>query len=234
MRHAPPMSAHYAERPGTHRAVAAVWMSSTAQTSSALVAADGCFDLIVRANDRDISAFIYRPVPHAHHALAEAGDRFIGVRLQPGWGAALLAHADLLETVERRAIEDASALESLVARAVDAHKKQPDIVGAFIEEARAAAGTLRLTARTSTTHERELQRACQTWLGMTPKAFLRIERIWAARNAIQRGIPLAIVAAEFGYADQAHLTREARHLLGMTPRELGAAGNLQDVSAPRR
>lgn len=227
------MSAHYAERPGTHRAVAAVWTSSTAQTTSKLIAADGCFDLIVHTTRRDHSAFIYRAVPCAHHALAEAGHTFIGVRLKPGWGAALLAHPDLIETVERHAIEDASALESLVARAVDAHKKQPDIVGAFIEEARAAAGTLRLTARTSTTHERELQRACQAWLGMTPKTFLRIERMWAARSAIQRGIPLAIVAAEHGYADQAHLTREARQLLGMTPREL-AAGNLQDLPAPRR
>ncbi len=228
------MSAHYVERPGSHSAVAAVWSSSAAHTGSALVAADGCFDLIVRANDRALTASIYRPVPHAHHALAEAGDRFIGVRLKPGWGAALLAHADLLETVERRAIDDASALESLVARAVDAHIKQPDIVGEFVEEARAAAGTLRLTARTSTTHERELQRTCRTWLGMTPKAFLRIERMWAARSAIRCGIPLAIVAAEHGYADQAHLTREARQLLGITPRALGTAGNLQDVSAPRR
>jgi AraC-like DNA-binding protein len=43
-----------------------------------------------------------------------------------------------------------------------------------------------------------------------------------------------VVAADLGYADQAHLTREIRELLGLKPRELRPVGILQDVAAPIR
>jgi AraC-like DNA-binding protein len=92
---------------------------------------------------------------------------------------------------------------------------------------------MRLTG-ISAARERELQRACRRWLGLSPKAFLRIERVWAAREAIRGGGPLAMIAAELGYADQAHLAREVRELLGVTPRALRPVGILQDLTAPSR
>lgn len=69
---------------------------------------------------------------------------------------------------------------------------------------------------------------------MPPKSFLRIERAWAARAAIGEGTPLAAVAADLGYADQAHMTRDVHALLGLTPRELRAVGFLQDSFRPNR
>jgi len=125
-------------------------------------------------------------------------------------------------------------LESLVASALDAHSGPPNVVADFIETARATAGRVRLTSPSPTSRERELQRACRRWLGVTPKTFLRIERAWAAREAIREGTPLATVAADVGYADQAHLTREIRELLGVTPRQLQPVGILQDETKPHR
>ena len=93
---------------------------------------------------------------------------------------------------------------------------------------------MRLTGGLAASRERELQRACRRWLGLSPKAFLRIERVWAARAEIRAGAALATVAADLGYADQAHLTREVRALLGVTPRDLRPVGILQDVAAPSR
>ena len=59
-------------------------------------------------------------------------------------------------------------------------------------------------------------------LGLAPKAYarvLRFERVVAAVRAA--GAPrLAEVAADAGYADQPHLTREVRALAGMTPGQL--------------
>lgn len=224
----------YHERPGRHFAVAAVWSSAAVAPGATLVAADGCFDLILRAsNHRPPSAFVHTPVARAHHVPLEIGDRHVGIRLRPGFGAALLERPDLLTAAKRFTLECPDALESLVVGVVEEHGKPPSIVSDFVEEARASAGSLRLTG-SSVSRERQVQRACRTWLGLSPKAFLRIERAWAAREAIRAGAPLAMIAADLGYADQAHLTREVRELLGVTPRELRPVGILQDQPAPSR
>lgn len=227
------VNAEYQERAGRHVAVAAVWSSVAVVPSATLVAADGCFDLIVRTTNRGhVSAFVYTPVTRAHYATVEAGDRYVGVRLRPGFGAALLQHTELVTAAEQFA-NCPEELESIVANAVETCGEQPSIVADFVEEARKFAGNLRLT-RGSTARERELQRACHRWLGLSPKAFLRIERVWAAREAIRAGRPLATVSADFGYADQAHLTREVRELLGVTPRALRGVGNLQELAVSLR
>ena len=226
--------AWYHERPGRHPAVAAVWSSVAIAPGATLIAADGCFDLIVRASCHGVAAFVYTPVARAHHATVAAGDRHVGVRLRPGFGAALIRRPDIVRLAARSAVERPDELEALVASAVDEHTRRPSIVADFVEAARATAGSLRLTAGASGARERELQRACQRWVGLSPKAFLRIERVWAAREAIRTGGPLAMIAVEFGYADQAHLTREVRQLLGVKPGELRPVGFLQDGAAPNR
>jgi len=221
----------YRERPGRHPAVAAVWSSAAAATGAAVVAADGCFDLIVRtSNQGSVAAFVYTPVALAHHVTVEAGDRHVGVRLRPGFGPVLVGRPALVRAAEGLGVDRADELEALVVNAVEEHARPPNIVADFVEEARASAGALRLTGHSSASRERELQRACRKWLGLSPKAFLRIERGSAARDAIRTGAALATIAADLGYADQAHLTREVRELLGVTPRELRRVGNLQDLA----
>ncbi|WP_239009749.1 helix-turn-helix domain-containing protein [Delftia lacustris] len=68
--------------------------------------------------------------------------------------------------------------------------------------------------------ERSLRRLCHAQFGYGPKTLervLRFQRLLAlARSDRQAG--LAALAAEAGYADQAHLSREVRALCGITPR----------------
>lgn len=75
---------------------------------------------------------------------------------------------------------------------------------------------------------RELQRRSREDLGMTLKGFQRLARFQAALAALARppGRPLADLALNLGYADQAHFTREVRAFSGLPPgrlaRQLGA------------
>ena len=56
------------------------------------------------------------------------------------------------------------------------------------------------------------------FVGLTPKELARIERLReSAVAAIGPGARWVDIAAKQGYADQPHLVREFRRLLGLTP-----------------
>jgi AraC-like DNA-binding protein len=62
-----------------------------------------------------------------------------------------------------------------------------------------------------------LARSFSRFFGIAPHAYVLGRRMEAARERILRGQPLADVAAEIGFADQAHFTRRFRHYLGVPP-----------------
>jgi methylphosphotriester-DNA--protein-cysteine methyltransferase len=69
--------------------------------------------------------------------------------------------------------------------------------------------------------ERQLRRRCQASVGYGPRMLARILRFRRFLSRIDAGAAdLARVAAEAGYADQAHLTRESTRLAGLTPAAL--------------
>jgi len=75
-------------------------------------------------------------------------------------------------------------------------------------------------ARRHATSRRQLERDFHHWLGVTPGAYARLVRFQRAAGAVADGVPLAHVAADHGYADQAHMTRTFREIAGITPREV--------------
>lgn len=70
--------------------------------------------------------------------------------------------------------------------------------------------------------ERSVRRETKRVFGFGPKMLERIVRLQHFLNFAQkrRGDGLASLAAAAGYADQAHLSRDARGLTGMTPKTL--------------
>jgi AraC-like DNA-binding protein len=77
--------------------------------------------------------------------------------------------------------------------------------------------------------ERSFRRRCRATIGVGPKALQRMLRFQGflakVQYAVSRGRPpagdgLALMAAEAGYADQSHLTRECVRLTGRPPRVL--------------
>jgi len=87
-------------------------------------------------------------------------------------------------------------------------------VGAAAEEIGIAARTLRSAASGE--------------LGLPPKHYARIERLFTALAASRR-LSWAEVAADSGFSDQAHLVREFRSLLGETPTRFAARGRSMPI-----
>ena len=66
-------------------------------------------------------------------------------------------------------------------------------------------------------------RAFRRTFGLPPHAYVMGRRLEAARERILDGTPLADVAADVGFVDQAHLSRRFKAFLGTTPGRFGRA-----------
>ena len=82
---------------------------------------------------------------------------------------------------------------------------------------------------------RSLQRLVREQLGLTPKWLIRRYRMQEAAAALAASdtLSLAELAASVGFADQAHLTREFRVVIGQTPRQYAIAARAASASAVR-
>lgn len=67
--------------------------------------------------------------------------------------------------------------------------------------------------------ERTVTRLARRFVGVAPAAIIRRRRLQEAAEQLRGdpGIPLAEIAARHGYADQSHLSRDFRAVLGFTP-----------------
>jgi AraC-like DNA-binding protein len=73
-----------------------------------------------------------------------------------------------------------------------------------------------------------LTRVFRDEVGMPPHAYQTQARLGRARSLLLRGWPPARVAQETGFADQSHLTRRFKRLVGVTPgRYAGRSKNVQ-------
>jgi AraC-like DNA-binding protein len=135
---------------------------------------------------------------------------------------------DIVQRLEAQQLQE--AFGGVCVRAVDAR---------FVTAARAlAAGcSVGAAAERVALGARQLDRLFADRVGVSPKMFARIVRFRRAAIAARSGAPLATAAAEAGYADQSHFTREVRALTGRPPLELLPAmadvASVQDVASWR-
>jgi AraC-like DNA-binding protein len=76
--------------------------------------------------------------------------------------------------------------------------------------------------------ERALQRLVRRRVGLSPKWLIQRRRLHEASARLRNrpgAVTLAEVAADLGYADQSHFTRDFRSVTGMTPGEFAARYN---------
>jgi AraC-like DNA-binding protein len=110
---------------------------------------------------------------------------------------------------------------TLLDRLADAPAVDPVATRAASMLAARAAPPVWDLARRFDLSERQLRRRVEAAAGYPPRTLARILRfqrfLGAARSSGPSGLDLARLAAEAGYADQAHLTRDSRRLAGLPP-----------------
>lgn len=230
------VSGAYEERPAAAIPDAVVWCSVA--DGDRRVLPDGCSDLML-LGDRLVIA---GPDTAAHISALAPGTSLVGIRFAPGWGPCVFGvPADEVRD-QRVALDELwapSGVRSLEARLLDA-----DLVdrGPLLERiaadrlADAGTGPDRIVvaaARRLGTGEsvdtvagavgvspRQLRRLAHESFGYGPKLLARILRLGRALDLVRAGRPPAAAAAETGYVDQAHLSRDVKDLTGTTLRGL--------------
>ncbi len=205
------------------------------------VVPDGHVDLVFDAERREAYVAGPRDTPlEVEHARAT---ELLGVTLSPGSAMALLAlEAGALSPgwspLESVLGERGRALAERVADAPTALLRV-SVVETFLlarlapkdrrleralsvidaSDGRVAVAEL---GRETGTSPRNLSRLFHAWVGLSPKHFARIVRAQAALKRLTEHEPteFGALAAELGYADQAHLARELKEIAGAAPSRL--------------
>lgn len=220
-----------------------LWQSQLAADAGGhiTVLPDGCVDILWR----DGTLFVVGPDRVAAHPALAPGAQVLGARFRPGQALAALGLplADIVgqavPLVELKAgwavqaagsIGDTAPAERLQRMAqclqqhmgaapIDAQAQRANVL--FQQLASGQASLDALAARLNLS-PRSLRRFSQAQFGYGAKT---LERILRLQRFLRHGRAaplhsLAMLAADAGYADQSHLSREARELAGMTAAEL--------------
>jgi AraC-like DNA-binding protein len=100
----------------------------------------------------------------------------------------------------------------------------------YLEEHATESVTLAALARFAGLSAFHLCRVFGETVGMTPHAYQTQVRVRRAKSLLRAGLPIALVAAEVGFYDQAHLTRHFKRIVGVTPgRYASAAATIRPI-----
>ncbi len=240
---------------GLRGALTCFWVSVVppdAAPSVTAVMPDGCVDLIWQNGH---GAFVAGPDTGPCPVTDPPGTVYVGARFRPGAGGPALGVplarlrdqrvdlADLLPALAGRlpaGLPPQIALLTtirLAAELVTAGPPDPLVVQATSLLARGRSNVAEL-GRELAVSERQLRRRFDDAVGYGPKMMhrvLRFRQVVHQLSAGRRAVDLASLAAQAGYADQAHLTRETTQLAGLPPAALARtfAAPLTSLTAAR-
>jgi AraC-like DNA-binding protein len=203
---------------------------------------DGCIDVVAIGDD----VIVAGPTTYTTTVTVRPGSMTVGMRLHPG-AAPPLVRLDASELRDRDvAVEDvwgrggaeltervaegrgwrarmAMLVDDVTGRVDEDREPDPVALGAVEVLGGRPSRPLSRLADDVGLSERQLRRRVEAAVGYPPSTLariLRFQRFLDAARAAGPGRHLAALAADAGFADQAHLTRESNELTGLSPAAL--------------
>lgn len=130
-------------------------------------------------------------------------------------GTALASESWLLEALA--GLVARHALDAAAARRIGREHRAVRLAREYLEALPGENVSLDTLARVAGIGPFHLCRVFRGETGLSPHAYQVQARVRRAKALLGQGLPVAQVAAEAGFADQAHLTRHFKRLLGVTP-----------------
>jgi AraC-like DNA-binding protein len=223
----------YPVRSALHDLIVCTWVDRPGPARQPVLP-DACIDIVWNGQELRVAG------PDTRPSAVDTQPTFIGIRFRPGaapgllgvpaselldmsvslrdlWGPSADTLAERLATAGsevRRVLED-TVLARASAAPVSGDPLIPHVLRCLSRGYAPADVAERLGVS-----QRTLRRRCVSAIGYGPKTLERVLRFRRALALIRARVPLAEIAAQAGYADQAHLTNELHRLAGSTPAQL--------------
>lgn len=239
--------------PALSRFISHYWLARDNMDAEHPVLPDGSVDVVFEVGHRAISR-AYGPATRASACPVSPGFHYLGVCFRPGQArhflmtpAGHLANTNVLVpglaaiTAESIADDIASGnvfdrLQSTLVAWLAQHPVSLAAVDIALDAIERTNGRMRIDrlAQELGISRRNLERWFLDSVGISPKSYARIRR-WQHAFAMvraRRNASLADIAIGAGYADQSHMNRDFRDLIGRSPRVVADVAFVQDSPLP--
>jgi AraC-like DNA-binding protein len=216
---------------------------------------DGCVDLVLEVAPDDHRAWIYGTTSRPTQIACSRGTHYLGIRFQPGQSRHFI-HADACELTDTRAELHSlmsfpaemigtrltsnalfSQLDAIFTATLSYAPPEASLIDQVIRHVEDRHGIVSVdtVARQFGKSRRQLERTFSRIVGVPLKFFCTLARLRHAAQLIARPSrrPLAAIASDAGYSDQAHMTRDFRRLAGGTPARMRDDDAFFQYHAPR-
>lgn len=192
-----------------------LWRFTATEPATVHIPPDGCRDLIVLVPRTGAPSCLVSSLAETTetHAFAP-GDRAVGLRLRPG---AQFDERALMASLRDGERHDDTDLLAAVGAAARLDSRVDEALGCLREAPSLQFAQARLGVST-----RSLERLLSLRTQHGPTWWRSLARARRCARALTGTTPLAALAADHGYADQAHMTRDLRRWFGATPTRLRA------------
>lgn len=208
-----------------------IWHTITTSEGIYTANLDGNWDIIITRSQDFASVTVNGIGKGAVTVPYKAGIETVGIALKPGVFLRDHKGTDIVDTLHTLAQGDIKYVK------MGGHSfpiPDFDSAEAFVDDLTTAGLLLIDSVMAATSLEtditpsssRTIRRHVLQTTGLTPHFLNQIERAKYAASLLRKGLPIAQVASEAGYSDQAHMTKSVKKIIGSTPGQLAAEDRL--------
>ncbi len=186
------------------------WQFCASNSGTSPVIPDGCRDLIYLASPGKRPCWFVTSLDRSVRKVSvRPGDFYWGYRLRPGIAVDTGRLLEAVKSLEPGHNDVVSRIESF-------SSMQPRL-GEALACLASGVANIETAARELGVSARTLQRLVRGHTGTVPAFWTRLARVRKSARAAVHTASLAETALDFGFADQAHMSREFRHWLNVSP-----------------
>lgn len=218
------MSVIYEEKPSDSALAQTIWRTQAVSDGCDIVTADSSWDMLIIRQDGKTRIAVSGPMTRATPISHQEGSEWLGIRFKLGTcipyfpAEKILNRTTFLPDANSQSFwlgssaweyPDFENVDTFLDRLV---RRDVLIADPVIEDV--------LQGQTQEMSLRAMQRRFLRITGLTQRSLYQIERAQHAMTLLKQGVSILDAVYEAGYADQPHMTKALKHLIGQTPAQI--------------